>query len=113
MNNKECELYKLVDISVKCCATQIDDKGTMSLTRDDVLGSSRCENVVMTRCILVCLILHNGFSVTTIAQLLHRTVPAIRHLEKLSDSYLKTSRAYRIAMAEATIMARDLEKENN
>ena len=113
MNNKEKELYRLVDIAVNCCATKIDDSGTMSVTKEDVLGKSRCENVVMTRCVLLCLILHSGYSYTTAAQLLHRTVPAMRHLEILSDNYFKTSRAYRIAMAEATIMLRDIEKENN
>lgn len=113
MNNKEKELYKLVDIAVECCATQIDETGTMSVTREDVLGKSRCENVVMTRCILTCIILHAGYSKTTVAQLLNRTIPAIRHLENLSDSYLKSSRAFRIAMAEATLKVRDMEKENN
>ena len=107
MNNKESELHRIIDIAVKCCATQIDDKGTMSLTKEDVLGKNRTENVVMTRCILVCLILHEGYSISTIAQLLNRTIPAIRHLEKLSNTFFKTSRAYRIAIAEAVVMLED------
>lgn len=110
MNNKQSELNKLVDIAVKCCATEIDDKGTLSLTKDDVLGKNRTENVVMTRCILVHLILHEGYSISTISQLLNRTIPAIRHLEKLGYTFEKTSRAYRIAQAEAIVM---LEEKDN
>lgn len=107
MNEKENAIYKLLDITVKCTATKVDDKGTMSLTREDIKGKSRCENAVMARCIFICLLLHYGYSITTCALILKRTVPAIRHLERLSDNYLKTSVAYRIAMAEATLMARD------
>lgn len=109
MNNKETELHKIVDIVVSCCATQIDDDGTMSLTRDDVLGKSREENVVMTRAILSMCIISAGYSVTTVAQLLHRTPQAIRHLINLGHQYYKTSRAFRIANAEATIKLKDIE----
>lgn len=109
MNNKQKELHRLVDIAVECCATEIDDAGTLSVTKEDVLGKNRTENVVMTRCVLICLILHQGYSIETCAKLLDRTKPAIRHLEKLSDNYFKTSRAYRIAMAEATLKVKDLD----
>lgn len=107
MNNKEAELYRLLDVAVECCATKVDDNGTMSVTKEDVVGISRKENVVMTRTILVCLILHAGYSSDTCAMFLKRTKPAIRHLERLSDAYLKTSKAYRIALAEATLKAKN------
>lgn len=107
MNNKEAELYRLLNVAVDCCAMKVDDKGTMSVTTEEVIGKSRKENVVMTRSVLVCLILHAGYSVTTCADFLHRTIAAVRHLEGLSDVYLKTSKAYRIALAEATLKARD------
>ena len=113
MNNKEKELYRLADIAVECCALEIDENGTKSITREEVLGKSRKENVVMTRCILLCLILHSGYSITTAAQFLARTEAAVRHMEQISDQYFKTSRAYRIAMAEATLMVRDMDHENN
>lgn len=111
MNNKQTELYRILDNVVKCCATQVDDTGKLSVTKDDVLGKSRTENIVMTRCILVSQIIGAGYSVTTVAQLLHRTVPAIRHLINLGYQYRKTSRAYRIADAEATILCKDINSE--
>lgn len=111
MNNKETELYRIVDYVVSCCATQVDDKGTMSVTREDVLGKSRAENIVMTRCILVAQIVGAGYSTTTAAMLLHRTPHAIRHLLEVGSQYEKTSRAYRIANAEATLKCRDINTE--
>lgn len=109
MNNKEMELYRILDIVVECCATQVDDTGKMSVTREDVLGKSRAENLVMTRCILVNQIIGAGYSTTTAALLLHRTVHAIRHLLEVGCQYERTSRAYRIANAEATLKCKDIE----
>lgn len=108
MNNKEIELYRILDAVISCCATQIDEQGTMSITRDDVLGRNRAENAVMTRCVLAEMVVMAGYSITTLAQLLHRTQPAVRHLLELSADFRKTSRAYRIAEAEATIMCKDI-----
>lgn len=108
MNNKETELYRILDYVVECCATRVDEQGTMSVTREDVLGKSRAENAVMTRCILVSQIIGAGYSTTTAAQLLHRTPHAIRHLLEVGLQYERTSRAYRIANAEATLKCRDI-----
>lgn len=107
MNDKQKELNRLVDIAVSCCSTEIDGKN--SVKREDVLGTCRCENAVMTRCILVALILHSGYSVSTAAFILNRTEHGIKHLERLHDNYAKTSRAYRIALAEAVLKVRDVE----
>lgn len=109
MNNKQCELLRIVNIVVGCCATEIDDNGTMSLTVEDVLSPCRAENVVMTRCIVVDQILSAGFSVTTCAQLLHRTPRAIRQMQQSAITYRQTSRAYRIADAEATIKCKEID----
>lgn len=109
MNNKEAELYRILDIVVSCCSTQISEDGKMSLTKDDILGKSRVENVVMTRCILCRIVIWNGYSVTTMAQMLNRTATAIRHLITLGDNYHKSSRAYRIAEAEAMLKCKDIE----
>lgn len=111
MNNKETELWRIVDIVVECCATKVKEDGTMSLTREDVLGKSRAENVVMTRCILVMMIIGAGYSVTTAAQLLGRTPHAIRHLLDIGHNYHISSRAFRIASAEATLMCKDIEAQ--
>lgn len=107
MNNKESELHRIVDIVVGCCATDVGD-GKMSVTCEDVLGPSRSENVVMTRCILVEQILGAGYSVTTAAQLLKRTVQAVRHMREMGENYRRSSRAYRIADAQATLLCRDM-----
>ena len=53
--------------------------------------------------------IHAGFSITTIAQVLNRTVQAVRHLQKLAFDYLKTSRVYRLATAQATLLNKDVE----
>lgn len=108
MNNKETELHRILNIVVGCCATDIGD-GKMSLTKDEVLGKSRKENVVMTRCILVMMIVGAGYSTTTAAQLLRRTTHAVRHLLDVGHQYHLTSRAFRIASAEATLKCRDIE----
>lgn len=109
MNNKERYIQAVVSAVVDCCATEIDDEGTMSVTREAVLGRSRAENVVMTRCIAVMMLLGAGYSVTTIAQIFRRTPNAIRHLVEAGNNYLLTSRAFRIANAEATLRCRDIE----
>lgn len=108
MNNKSKELYNILNIVVECCAFQISEDGTMSITKDDILGKSRAENVVMTRCILVHQLIDAGYSITTCAQLLNRTIPAIRHLITLGYDYLKTSKAYRIANAEVILKCKDI-----
>lgn len=107
MNDKESELWKIVDIVVGCCATDMGD-GKMSVTSADVLGPSRSENIVMTRCILVEQILGAGYSVTTAAQLLKRSVQAVRHMREMGENYRRSSRAYRVADAQATLLCRDM-----
>lgn len=112
MNNKESEVYRLLDIAIQCCATTNQD-GSYSINQEDILSKNRTENIVMTRCVFICLLLHSDYSYSTVATTLNRTIPAIRHLVKISDSFFKTSRAYRIAMAEATIQVeKDKEEEN-
>lgn len=103
MNDKEKELWRVIDNVIKCCAITTLD-GTLSITREEVLGKSRAENLVMTRCMVVEQMLHAGFSITTTAQVLNRTVQAVRHLQKLAFDYLKTSRVYRLATAQATLL---------
>lgn len=53
--------------------------------------------------------IHAGFSVTTIAQILNRNVGSIRHLRKLAYDYISTSRVYRLATAQATLLNKDVE----
>lgn len=109
MNDKEKELWRILDNTVKCCAVEVDGTDTLSITREDVLGKSRAENLVMTRCILAAQLQHAGYSITTIEGLLNRTVTAVRHLIRMVRDYTDTSRAYRIASAQATILNKDVE----
>lgn len=74
--------------------------GSPALNRDDVLGTSRETNTVMTRCILVSSLLDAGYSVSTAAALLGRTARGIRHLLALDRHYWRTSYAYRTAVEE-------------
>lgn len=52
MNDKEKELWRVIDNVIKCCAIELPS-GELSITREDVLGKSRAENLVMTRCMVV------------------------------------------------------------
>jgi hypothetical protein len=108
MNNKERELWRIIDNVINCCAMTNDD-GTLTITREDVLGKSRAENIVMARCMVVEQMLHAGFSVTTVSIILNRSVQAIRHLQKLAYTYISASRVYRLATAEATLLNKDVE----
>lgn len=107
MNDKESTLHKIVDIVVECCAMQVAD-GKMSVTKELVLGACRTENVVMTRCILVRMIVFEGYSVSTAAMLLNKSIQAVRHLLQLAQTFHNNSRAYRIAEAEATLRCKNL-----
>lgn len=53
--------------------------------------------------------IHAGFSITTTATVLNRTVPAVRRLCKMAYTYLSTSRVYRLATAQATLLNKDVE----
>lgn len=100
MNAKETELNRIIDAVVSCCATTLD--GRVTLTRSDVLGKCRSENAVMTRCILVTQIIAHGYSVSTVAFVLSRSMQSVRHLRKLASDLRVTSCAYRLAEDEAT-----------
>ena len=108
MNDKEKELWRVLDNVISCC-TMTNSDGSPTITREDVLGKSRAENVVMTRCMVVEQMIHAGFSVTTIATVLNRSVQAVRHLQKLAYNYISNSRVYRLATAQATLLNKDVE----
>lgn len=108
MNKKEELIWKVIDNVISCCAvTRID--GAKSITREDVVGKSREENVVMTRCLVVEQMVHAGFTISTITFIINRTVQATRHLLKMSTYYYETSRAFRLATSEATLLNKYVE----
>ena len=90
MNKKQQELNRITKIVIDCCAMEIDDEGKTTITLKDVKSKSRRIDLVMTRCILAAKAFAHGFSIETIAKLLKRSVPAVRHLLKLGYCFKKT-----------------------
>ena len=107
MNDKDSELMRIARIVTDCCVSDVRGEKTFSL--EDVIGESRMENVKMTRTILVCQLLWAGFTYSTIAKFLNRNVSAIRKIASNHNVFCQTSRAYRIALSEATIKCKDIE----
>ena len=107
MNDKDSEIMRIAKIVTDCCVSEVRGEKTFSL--EDVIGESRMENVKMARTILVCQLLWAGFTYSTIAMFLNRNVSAIRKIVYNHSDYLQTSRAYRIALSEATIKCKDIE----
>lgn len=107
MNDKDSELTRIARIVTDCCVSEVRGEKTFSI--EDVIGESRMENVKMTRTILVCQLLWAGFTYSTIAMFLNRNVSAIRKIASNHSDYLQTSRAYRIALSEATIKCKGIE----
>lgn len=108
MNKKEELIWKVVDNVISCCCVTKAD-GTKSITREDIISKSREENIVMARCLVVEQMVHAGFTIATIGFIIDRTVQAVRHMLKMSTLYYETSRAYRLATSEATLLNKDVE----
>lgn len=108
MNNKQSTLDSILDVVVACCATDIE--GSVYVTRERVLSHDRHELIVMTRCILASQIVRAGYSLATVAIYLHRSMQAVRHMLQSDAMFRRSSRAYRIASAEAEMRCKDMEK---
>lgn len=104
MNDKDEELYRILDNTIQSCAVLSND-GRAKVTRDLLIGRCRKENVVMVRTMVVSQIYAAGFTISTIADFLGNRAPqSIHHM--LDKGYLlsKNSSAYRIAEKEASIL---------
>ena len=101
VNNKQKELNKIIDNCISCCITK---EGTNQVVKEKVLGKARSINIVMTRCVCVNQLLKAGFNVCTIAEALHKTSTAIRHIKNISFTFEKFSKAYKIAIEEANTL---------
>lgn len=108
MNKKKQLIWSIIDNVISCCAITRAD-GSRSITREDLVNKSREENVVMARALVVEQMVHAGFTITSIACILNRTVQATRHLFKMSTEFYQTSRAFRLATSEATLLNKDVE----
>ena len=98
MNKKEEELNRIIDIVISCCNMENHNV----ITKDLLLSGCKRENIVMTRCILVYEVVRAGYTITTCAELLGCTTQTARMLMSRDGEYHRTSRACRLAKAEAT-----------
>ena len=98
MNEKDYELDRIVSVVIDCTKSSIWSDN--SITKEELLGKSKNENVCMARAILVSQLIEAGFTITTIANLLKRTAQGIRHIIKTNYTLLKSSRVYKIASGE-------------
>ena len=98
-NNKQKELNKIIDNCISCCITQ---EGTDQVVKEKVLGKARSINIVMTRCVCVNQLIHAGYNICTIAEALHKTTTSIRKIKRVSSIFEKFSKAYQIALNEAS-----------
>ena len=98
-NNKQNELNKIIDNCISCCITQ---EGTDQVVKEKVLGKARSINIVMTRCVCVNQLIHAGYNICTIAEALHKTTTSIRKIKRVSSIFEKFSKAYQIALNEAS-----------
>lgn len=107
MNDKEAKIYQILDATIESCTMNIEDG--IKVTREDILGKSRQANIHMTRCIFVTeLVICFGYTTASVAALLHRTTPAIRHLLNAAHSYRISNPSYVLAEAETTVKCKDL-----
>lgn len=107
MNKKQSIIDKVLHIVVDCCSIDID--GEVQITAEDVRGRCRKDSVCMTRCIFVKQMVYLGYSRSTIAAYLHRDVKSIGNLIASANAFYDSSRAYRIAEAEATLLLKDID----
>ena len=98
-NNKQKELNKIIDNCISCCITQ---EGTDKVVKEKVLVKARSINIVMTRCVCVNQRIHAGYNICTIAEALHKTPTSIRKIKIVSSVFEKFSKAYQIALNEAS-----------
>ena len=98
-NNKQKELNKIIENCISCCITQ---EGTDQVVKEKVLGKARSINIVMTRCVCVNQLIQAGYNICTIAEALHKTTTSIRKIKIVSSVFEKFSKAYHIALNEAS-----------
>lgn len=110
-NHKQNLLDKLLEAVVDSCSTPIDNQGTMSITKEDVLGKCRRDSVVMTRTMLANQLRRAGFTADTIGMFLHRSPQEVRKLCQKESDFIQTSCAYCVAFSQATIKCNEVMNE--
>ena len=98
-NNKQKEPNKIIENCISCCITK---EGTNQIVKEKVLGKARSINIVMIRCVCVNQLIQAGYNICTIAEALHKTQTSIRKIKRVSSVFEKFSKAYQIALNEAS-----------
>lgn len=106
MNEKEKKIFDILDIVIEESSTAEQD-GTR-ITRDDVRGKCKKENVVMCRCVFVAMLMYMGYSKTTIAAFLNRSEQSVSNILLVAYEYKKRSWAYRVVDAHSTLRCNEL-----
>lgn len=108
MNNKEQEVYRIIDIVISCCAYNGDEQSL----RDKVLSPARDENTVLTRCMLARMLAFAGYSNASISALLHRSPAQVRNMLEVARDLRVHNRCYRIAEDESMKRYSTLDEQN-
>ena len=103
MNDKDRELYRIIDIVIECCTTRLGNEN-VSVTKEDIFGKCKRENANITRCMIAYHLCVFGLTHATIAMLLDRTEQSIRNLIEEHYDLNKTNRAYNIANSQVERM---------
>lgn len=101
MNDKQKRLDDIINIVVECC--DVSYMGKSSITKEEVLGKSKRESVVLTRSLVALQLKHEGYTIDTIAMILDRTQDTIRDLIEAAYNNVSCNRAYRRAAAEVAL----------
>lgn len=112
MNDKEKLAYDVLSICAGSCGYSLSGGG-LSITPNDIVSRNRSENVTMSRCIAVGMLVSLGFTITTCARILNRSAPAIRNMINMDRQLQETSRVYRMAYREARNQIRSKTKEED
>lgn len=105
-NDLEFEIERIIEIVLDCCVITLDD-GSLSITKEDVIGKSKKENVTIVRKMLAYYLHKDGFCHTTIALLLNRSVQSVMNMLASHEDEMKISKAYRIANAQVNRMLKE------
>lgn len=106
MNEKEQTLFDILDIVIG--ESQICSADGAQITREDVRGRCKKENVCMCRCIYVSMLMYMGYSKTTIAAFIGRTEQAVSDILLAAHEYKKKSWAYRVVDAKSTLKCSEI-----
>ena len=106
MNIKDRLLGSIINIVIYGCKSQMWNDS--DITKENVLGQSKNENVCLARAILVGVLIEAGYTKTSIAGILKRTTKGVGYLLKSNYLLLKTSRLYRIVKEDISAKCRSI-----